>query len=109
MKYDPNPMQHRDMRALRGIMSAGEFVGDVVAQYCAEGLGVMVNEMFGQTEMNYVVGNSFQRWPVRLGSMGRPYPGHRVSVIDDEGRELPAGETGEVAVHRKDIHACLGN
>jgi len=107
MKYDPNPMQHRDMRALRGIMSAGEFVGDVVAQYCAEGLGVMVNEMFGQTEMNYVVGNSFQRWPVRLGSMGRPYPGHRVSVIDDEGRELPAGETGEVAVHRKDIHGHL--
>lgn len=107
MKYDPNPRGTRDIRALRGIMSAGEFVGDVVAQYCAEGLGVMVNEMFGQTEMNYVVGNSFQRWPVRPGSMGRPYPGHRVSVIDDEGHELPAGETGEVAVHRQDIHGHL--
>jgi acetyl-CoA synthetase len=32
--------------------------------------------------------------------MGRPYPGHRVAVIDDAGHELPAGEAGEVAVHR---------
>ncbi|HYS14121.1 MAG TPA: AMP-binding protein, partial [Burkholderiaceae bacterium] len=32
------------------------------------------------------------------------YPGHRVSVIDDKGHELPAGETGEVAVHRCDVH-----
>jgi acetyl-CoA synthetase len=36
--------------------------------------------------------------------MGRPYPGHRVAVIDEAGRELPPGETGEVAMHRCDIH-----
>jgi acetyl-CoA synthetase len=36
--------------------------------------------------------------------MGRPYPGHRVAVIDDDGNVLPPGETGEVAVHRRDIH-----
>ena len=107
MKYDPNPRSGHKLSSLRGIMSAGEFVGDVVAQYCAEGLGVPVNEMFGQTEMNYVVGNSYQRWPIRPGSMGRSYPGHRVSVIDEEGLELPAGKTGEVAVHRRDIHGHL--
>jgi acetyl-CoA synthetase len=33
--------------------------------------------------------------------MGRPYPGHRVAVIDDEGRELPPGRVGDVAVHRR--------
>jgi acetyl-CoA synthetase len=60
--------------------------------------------MFGQTEMNYIVGNSHERWPARAGAMGRPYPGHRVSVIDDAGDELPAGKAGEVAVHRSDIH-----
>lgn len=45
MKYDPNPRSGHKLSSLRGIMSAGEFVGDVVAQYCAEGLGVPVNEM----------------------------------------------------------------
>jgi acetyl-CoA synthetase len=89
---------------LRAIMSAGEAVGTAVFDWTREALGVTVNEMFGQTEMNYVVGNSHEKWPARPGSMGRPYPGHRVAVIDDDGHEVPAGETGEVAVHRRDIH-----
>jgi acetyl-CoA synthetase len=36
--------------------------------------------------------------------MGRPYPGHRVAVIDDEGRECPVGVPGDVALHRLDVH-----
>ncbi len=36
--------------------------------------------------------------------MGRAYPGHRVAVIDDEGREVPRGTPGDVAVHRRDVH-----
>jgi acetyl-CoA synthetase len=38
-------------------MSAGEAVGDAVFAYCQAQLGVTVNEMFGQTEVNYIVGN----------------------------------------------------
>lgn len=89
---------------LRAVMSAGEAVGKAVFDWTREQLGVTVNEMFGQTEMNYIVGNSHQKWPARAGAMGRPYPGHRVAVIDDAGEVLPAGELGEVAVHRRDIH-----
>lgn len=97
----------RDVRGrvpLRAIMSAGEPVGSAVFAWTREALGITVNEMFGQTEMNYIVGNSQAQWPARAGAMGRPYPGHRVAVIDDAGRELPPGETGEVAMHRCDIH-----
>jgi acetyl-CoA synthetase len=36
--------------------------------------------------------------------MGRPYPGHRVAVIDDDGRECPRGTPGDVALHRRDVH-----
>ncbi len=94
----------RGKLALRAIMSAGESVGTTVFEWTRAELGITVNEMFGQTEMNYIVGNSWQRWPAVSGAMGRPYPGHRVAVIGDDGRELPTGETGEVAVHRRDIH-----
>ena len=66
----------------------------------ADALGVTINEMFGQTEMNYIVGNSHALWPAKPGSMGRPYPGHRVAVIDDAGAEVPRGEPGDVAIHR---------
>ena len=98
MKAYPEPRRHFDLQ-LRTLMCGGEALGPAVLQWAREELGLVANEIFGQTEMNYIVGNSHQVWPVRPGSMGRPYPGHRVAVIDDSGRELPPGEVGEVALH----------
>ena len=113
MKAVPRP-RARYRLAVRAIMSAGESVGDAVFGWCRDALGVTVNEMFGQTEINYIVGNcgtvSDRRgraqpgWPARAGSMGRPYPGHRVAVVDDDGRECARGVPGDVAVHRLDVH-----
>jgi len=113
MKAVPAPHEAYELK-LQAIMSAGEAVGDAVFAYCRDRLGVTVNEMFGQTEVNYIVGNcgSFidrdgrvqRAWPAHPGSMGRPYPGHRVAVLDDEGRECPRGTPGDVAVHRRDVH-----
>lgn len=102
MKAVPEPKRHYDID-LRTLMSAGEPVGETVFRWAEEKLGVRVNEMFGQTEMNYVIGNS-AAWPARPGAMGRAYPGHRVSIIDENGVELPPGEIGEVAVNRR----CAG-
>ena len=113
MKAVPEPATCYELK-LRAIMSAGEALGDAVFHWCQQALGVTVNEMFGQTEINYIVGNcvSFiatdgQRrpaWPARPGSMGRAYPGHRVAVIDDAGLECPRGTPGDVALHRLDVH-----
>ncbi|MDH5540514.1 MAG: AMP-binding protein, partial [Rhizobacter sp.] len=103
MKAFPTPRTRYNLR-LQAIMSAGEAVGDAVFAYCRDQLGVTVNEMFGQTEINYIVGNCARLWPARAGSMGRAYPGHRVRVIDEAGRECPVGSAGDVAVHRRDIH-----
>jgi len=99
MKAVPDPRAHYDLD-LRSIMSAGEPVGEAVFHWAQKKLGVTINEMFGQTEMNYVVGNCASRWPAKPGAMGRAYPGHRVAVVDAQGNVLPAGELGEVAVHR---------
>jgi acetyl-CoA synthetase len=89
---------------LQAIMSAGEAVGDAVFDYCEQQLGIRVNEMFGQTEINYIVGNCNRFWPSKPGSMGKGYPGHRVMVIDDAGRECAVGVPGDVAVNRFDAH-----
>ena len=51
---------------LQAIMSAGESVGDAVFDYCHAQLGVTVNEMFGQTEINYIVGNCAPRLSLRV-------------------------------------------
>jgi acetyl-CoA synthetase len=43
-------------------------------------------------------------WPSKANSMGKPYPGHHVAVIDDDGNICPDGVPGDVAVNRFDIH-----
>ncbi|HEY1228663.1 MAG TPA: AMP-binding protein, partial [Ramlibacter sp.] len=111
LKAFPEPRRQFRLK-LQAVMSAGEAVGDAVFAYCRDQLGVVVNEMFGQTEINYVVGNCSMNgrseggvgWPARPGSMGRPYPGHRIAVIDDDGNECPVGVPGDVAVNRYDVH-----
>ena len=100
MKAVPEPRKRYSL-GLRSVMSAGESVGVTVIEWAREQLGVTINEMFGQTEINYVVGNCQAAWPVKPGSIGRPYPGHRVAVVDDKGVEVPRGELGEIAVDRR--------
>ncbi len=117
MKAVPAPRKAYPGLHLQAVMSAGEAVGDAVFAYGQEALGVRINEMFGQTEINYIVGNCARfvgsdgrwhdAWPAEPGSMGRAYPGHRVAVIDDQGHELPQGQAGDVAVHRCDVHGAL--
>lgn len=103
MKAYPQPRKHFKLK-LEGLMSAGEAVGDAVFDYCRDEMGMVVNEMFGQTEINYIVGNCNLFWPARAGSMGKGYPGHRVAVIDDAGQECAVGVPGDVAVNRYDVH-----
>jgi acetyl-CoA synthetase len=101
LKAVPEPKVKFDLN-LRSIMSAGESVGVTVIEWAREQLGVTINEMFGQTEINYVVGNCQAAWPVKPGSIGRPYPGHQVAVVDEKGAEVPRGELGEIAVKKDD-------
>jgi acetyl-CoA synthetase len=103
MKAYPEPRKQFKL-GLQAIMSAGEAVGDAVFAYCREQLGVTPNEMFGQTEINYIVGNCTRFWPAKPGSMGKGYPGHRVAVIDDDGIECAVGVPGDVALNRFDVH-----
>jgi len=87
---------------LRSIGSGGETLGPEMLDWSRETFGITVNEFYGQTECNLVVSNCAEIMDVKPGAMGRPVPGHRVAVVDDDGMPLPAGETGTIAVRRPD-------
>ena len=99
MKEVPQPRSRFDLN-LRSLMSGGEAVGDAVTEWAHTGLGVTINEIFGQTEMNYVIGGCSALFPAKPGAMGRAYPGHRIALLDEQGNDLAAGEIGEIAVWR---------
>jgi acetyl-CoA synthetase len=93
---------------LRSLASGGEKLGDDVIDWGREAFGLTINEFYGQTEANLVVGNSARILPLRSGSMGRPVPGHEVSVLDQGGRPAPSGVSGVIAIRRPDPVMFLG-
>jgi acetyl-CoA synthetase len=93
---------------LRSVASGGEALGAELLDWGRSVFGTTINEFYGQTECNLVVGNCHQVLPVRPGAMGRAIPGHRVAVIGPDGQPLPPGETGEIAVARPDPVMFLG-
>ncbi len=103
----PN-LETRFKLSLRSIMSAGETVGEEVLGFADEILRVPLNEMWGQTEFNYLVGNCQAIMAARPGSMGKPYPGHRVCPVDSNGTPLAPGVVGELAARRDDPVFFLG-
>ncbi len=92
---------------MRSVHCGGESLSPDILAWGAEVFG-SVAEIYGMTEVGYVVGNSPRLLPMRPGSMGKPYPGHRVALLNDAGEPLPAGAVGEVAIHRDDPGMFLG-
>jgi len=93
---------------LRTIMSAGETVGEELFAWGRDVLGVAINEMCGQTEHNYVMGNCSVLMPVKPGSMGKAYPGHRVAIMGADGELINDDAVGEIVVYRDDPVHFLG-
>lgn len=90
------------------IASGGESVAAEVLRWGEEELGVVVNEFYGLTEVNHLVGNCAALWPVRAGWMGRPYPGRQVDLVDQRGASVGPGAEGEIVVRRGDPTSFLG-
>jgi acetyl-CoA synthetase len=88
--------------SLRSVGSGGETLGSELLEWGKHTLGININEFYGQTEVNLVVGNCADIMPVQLGSMGKAIPGHHVEIVDDEGNILPSGETGNIAIKNGD-------
>ncbi len=87
---------------MRSIMSAGESLGSELYFWGKEAFGIEINEMWAQTEFNYICGNCSQVMEIRPGSIGKSYPGHRVEAVDEDGNVLPVGEVGELGADRDD-------
>ncbi|MDR3374930.1 MAG: AMP-binding protein [Ancalomicrobiaceae bacterium] len=101
MRRVDNPRGRYDLQ-LRTIGSAGESLGSETFEWARADLGLTVNEFYGQTECNIVIGSSAKLGVARAGLIGRCVPGHKVAIVDETGDELPAGELGQIAIRAPD-------
>lgn len=93
---------------LRTIGSGGEALGRETYDWAKAELGLTINEFYGQTECNLVLASCAAIGVSRAGAIGKPVPGHEVAIIDGEGRTVPPGQTGQIAVRRPDPVMFLG-
>jgi acetyl-CoA synthetase len=94
--------QSRHAYAMRSIGSGGETLGEELLDWGRQVMGLTINEFYGQTECNLIVGCCAGIMEIRPGSMGRAIPGHMVEVVDEAGKPVPEGTVGEIAVKRPD-------
>jgi acetyl-CoA synthetase len=93
---------------LRCVLSGGEKVTAEIAGWAEERLGLPINEVYGQTEANIIIGENDPLIPPRREPLGRPYPGHQVAIVGEDGQVLPPGQLGVIAVRRGDPVIMLG-
>lgn len=94
---------------LRSAASGGEPMGGELLDWGQSALGLTINEFYGSTECNLVLGNSATVMEPRPGSTGKAVPGKTVGVINPATGETCAhGEAGEIAVRRGDHAMFLG-
>jgi acetyl-CoA synthetase len=92
----------------RRVCSAGEPLNPEAIRWFREQYGLTVLDYYGLTE-SYPLCANFPWMEVREGSMGRPMPGWDVRILDEDEREVPRGERGEICLRaRSNPHWPLG-
>jgi acyl-coenzyme A synthetase/AMP-(fatty) acid ligase len=90
-------LERYNLSGTRHAVSAGEPLNPEVIRSFQDAFGLTIYDGYGQTENSLLAGN-LRGAEIRPGSMGLPSPGHELAVIDEQGRELPAGEEGDIAL-----------
>ncbi|GAC1423997.1 MAG: acyl--CoA ligase [Ktedonobacteraceae bacterium] len=93
-------MKAHPPKALRHVVGAGEPLNPEVIRAWQQSTGLTIRDGYGQTETVLICAN-FPPLEVKPGSMGKPSPGFNLSIIDDDGNELPPNKEGDIAVSIK--------
>lgn len=98
MKGGEEVIKKYHLGSLRYITSVGEPLNPEVIRWSMRVFGLPIHENYWMTETGCNVIANFYGLPLKVGSMGKPFPGIEAAVIDDKGRVLPAGVPGNIAI-----------
>src|SRR5207248_97544 len=94
-----------DFSSVRACVSAAEALPAAVLARWQELTGVPILDGIGSTEMLHIYcSNTLE--DLTPGTSGRPVPGYELRLIDEHGRELGAGEAGDLMVRGRSAAAA---
>ncbi len=102
-KEDPEGEKIRayDLKTFRMLFLAGERCDPDTLIWAQQQLKIPVIDHWWQTETGWAIGANcvgLELLPVRPGSCTKPVPGFDIQVLDAQGKDVPAGETGNIVV-----------
>lgn len=87
-----------NLSSLRHVLSVGEPLNPEVIYWAWNHLKVRIHDTWWMTETGGHLIVNFPAEKIKPGSMGRPFPGITVGILDNKGKELPQGEVGHLAI-----------
>jgi len=100
-------LESYDLSDMKKFLSAGEALNREVIDRFYKAYGILIYDGYGQTETTGLVCN-YDGIEVKPGSMGKPMPGAEIKLVDEEGREVPLGQVGQIAVPIKHPGLMVG-
>ena len=95
-------MSKYDLSSVKYMMTAGEALNPEIYRQIRMKTGHPIYEGFGQTESTVVCGTFSEFMEIRPGSMGRPSPLYYVQLLNNEGKPVEQGETGEICIRLRE-------
>lgn len=97
-----------DLSSVRAAVSAGEALPRALFDRFEQRFGLQILDGIGSTEaLHMFISN--RPGHIRAGSSGPLVPGYEARILDDEGRDVPRGEIGNLWVKGDSVCACYWN
>ncbi len=96
LKLDPQTRARHDVSSLRWVLHTAAPCPAWVKREMIEWFGPVIVELYGSSEGVGPVIATSEEWLARPGTVGRATAVLQLSIVDDDGRDLPAGEIGTI-------------
>lgn len=98
MSTEQKTVEKYDLSSLRHILSVGEPLNAEVVHWGIRTYGLRIHDHWWMTETGGIIISNYPSLPMKPGSMGKPFPGIKAAIIDEEGNELPPGQMGPLSI-----------
>lgn len=99
--YNGEFIKNADLSKFENLFLAGERLDPDTYHWATENLGVPVIDNWWQTETGWPIAanlRGLEPMPIKPGSPTVAIPGYEIKVLDESGKELPAGTEGNIAI-----------
>ena len=98
MRSGESVPKNYDLESLRYLCSVGEPLNPEAIHWAISVFGLPLHDNWWQTETGGILIANYPSMSIKPGSMGKPFPGIKANIVDDDGNELPRGKKGNLAI-----------